>query len=97
MQMENKVTGEKDSKNALRGFTKCATTLKALEHGVLREMVLSKSSEKVEIKRPEIKRKLGMIWTKEQVKRYRPVSFKRCSRGEGVVEVKVPFGYVSID
>lgn len=57
-------------------------------------MVLHNTPEFVEIKRPELKRKMGMIYTKEQVKCYRTVSLKRASRGEGENQVKLPFGCI---
>lgn len=98
MRMENLETGEQEDKQAIRGFRKDHNALEILKHEKIKEMVTEKGQpdvpEFLEIKRPELKRKLAKIYSTDSTKRWRPVSFKRATRESGEAEIKVPFGYV---
>lgn len=94
MLLQNTTTGELDTKLATRGFTKDVNCTDKLKHEVIKEMVLHKSPSEIPITRPELKRKMGLIRTVEQTKKYKTVSIKRVTVGEAEDEIKVPYGYI---
>lgn len=81
-------------KSALRGVTKDVNALSNLTHEKMYKASVEKSLPHVDITRPELKRSKGHIHTVVASKRWRPVSFKSATRGEGEAEIKRPYGYL---
>ncbi|KAF8367867.1 hypothetical protein PRIPAC_85696 [Pristionchus pacificus] len=95
--LRNLETGAISRKDAFRGVVKDTEAMNILSHEMISDMVLKKTPAHIDIKRPELKRKLGSVKTQIMCKRYRPFSFKRVARGEGKDEIHVPFGYIGDD
>lgn len=93
MKIVHLATGDTKIKNAYRGFCKDAATLNTLSHATVKDMVIKHDPLTLNIVRPNMKRRMGMITTFDQTKIYRPIMKKRAIRGDGEDVVMVPYGY----